>query len=70
MSARKEVFKTSGFKNRSGSAFRHFADQWARWSINFDTRKQLLRLEQHELDDIGLSREHALIEGRKPFWKD
>ncbi|MBX2823318.1 MAG: DUF1127 domain-containing protein [Gammaproteobacteria bacterium] len=43
--------------------------RWECWSINFETRKQLLELEEHELKDIGLSREDAIREGRKIFWR-
>lgn len=70
MPARKEFLTANGLQKKGLSAARRYAKQWERWSNNFDTRKQLLKLEQHELNDIGVSREHALIEGKKPFWKD
>lgn len=38
----------------------------------FDRRRQrqaLLELDDHLLDDIGLTREQATKEARKPFWK-
>jgi len=44
--------------------------RWQRWSINFDTRKQLLHLDEHELRDIGMTREDAITEGRKAFWRE
>ena len=31
-------------------------------------RRVLLELDDHLLADIGLTREQALAEGRKPFW--
>ncbi|EPC02051.1 hypothetical protein L861_20575 [Litchfieldella anticariensis FP35 = DSM 16096] len=33
------------------------------------SRRQLLRLDDHLLDDIGIDRIDAQREGRKPFWK-
>lgn len=33
------------------------------------TRKALLELGDDQLLDLGLTREQALREGRKPFWK-
>jgi uncharacterized protein YjiS (DUF1127 family) len=32
-------------------------------------RQQLLELDDHMLDDIGLTREQAIEMARKPFWK-
>jgi uncharacterized protein YjiS (DUF1127 family) len=32
-------------------------------------RQALLQLEDHQLTDIGLTREQAELEGHKPFWK-
>ena len=32
-------------------------------------RKALLELDDRLLDDVGLSKAHALEEGRKPFWR-
>lgn len=33
------------------------------------SRRQLLALDDRLLEDIGISREQAHKEGRKPFWK-
>ncbi|MFT7673961.1 MAG: hypothetical protein ACI845_002377 [Gammaproteobacteria bacterium] len=33
------------------------------------TRRQLLNLDNTALEDVGISREEALEEGSKPFWK-
>lgn len=41
-----------------------------KWDRYRRTRKALNRLEQHLLADIGLSRDAAYNEARKPFWKD
>ena len=46
------------------------AVQWERWDRNFSTRRQLRNLDEHELRDIGINRESALAEARKPFWQD
>ena len=39
-----------------------------RWQINYYSRKALLQLDQHQLNDIGISDSQAMKEGRKPFW--
>lgn len=41
-----------------------------KWDRHRRTRKALSRLEQHFLEDIGLTRDAADNEARKPFWKD
>lgn len=39
------------------------------WTARRRHRDSLLALDDHLLDDIGLSRAHALREARKPFWR-
>ncbi len=34
------------------------------------SRKQLEELSEHHLRDIGITREDALKEASKPFWRD
>ncbi len=46
-----------------------FAVMVTRWDINRRTRKQLAGLEDHILHDIGIERDAALTEARRPFWK-
>ncbi|WP_085647049.1 MULTISPECIES: DUF1127 domain-containing protein [unclassified Pseudomonas] len=44
----------------------------SRWDLfwhRLHTRKALLRLTPEQLKDIGLTREQALEEGLKPFWR-
>ena len=41
-----------------------------KWSINFDTRKKLLEMDDRQLRDIGIDWADAEKEGNKPFWKD
>ncbi len=44
-----------------------------RWGLmlhRWHTRRALLELSDDALRDIGLSKEQARTEGRKPFWKD
>ena len=41
---------------------------WATWDRQRQ-RRALLDLDAHTLRDIGLTREEALNEGLKPFWK-
>ncbi|NER60288.1 DUF1127 domain-containing protein [Pseudomonas sp. MAFF212428] len=33
------------------------------------SRQELLALDADQLRDIGLTREQALVEGHRPFWK-
>ncbi|MDN3218861.1 MULTISPECIES: DUF1127 domain-containing protein [Pseudomonas] len=43
-----------------------------RWDLfwhRLHTRKALLNLTPEQLRDVGLSREEALEEGLKPFWR-
>lgn len=39
------------------------------WTERRRQRRALLALDDHLLQDIGLSRADAVREGRKPFWK-
>ncbi len=40
-----------------------------RWHERARQRRQLARLDAHQLRDIGISREQALAEARRPFWE-
>lgn len=39
------------------------------WFARYKSRQALRALDDHLLDDIGLSREQAEQEAAKPFWK-
>jgi uncharacterized protein YjiS (DUF1127 family) len=39
------------------------------WHFRWQSRRQLERMEDRELADIGITREDAAAEARKPFWK-
>lgn len=41
----------------------------ARWSHRASSRKALASLDAYMLKDIGLTREEALQEAEKPFWR-
>ena len=43
--------------------------RWGRFWCRLRTRKALLALTPDQLKDIGLTREQALEEGLKPFWR-
>jgi len=45
------------------------ARQLADWSYRRNSRRRLQAMDGHMLNDIGLSREDALTEGLKPFWR-
>ncbi|AZZ89811.1 DUF1127 domain-containing protein [Hahella sp. KA22] len=52
-------------------AARHgLRDLIGKWRRNIDTRHQLSVMSDSMLDDIGLTREAAEAEARKPFWRD
>ncbi len=38
------------------------------WDMKYRTRRQLLRLDDHLLRDIGIERDAACTEARRPFW--
>ncbi|MFB4370905.1 MULTISPECIES: DUF1127 domain-containing protein [unclassified Pseudomonas] len=44
-------------------------DRWQRFIRRLTTRRALLRLNDAQLEDIGLSREQAEREANLPFWK-
>jgi len=47
-----------------------YAQARMRWVMDRQRqRRALLDLNDHRLNDIGISRRQALKEGRKPFWK-
>lgn len=39
------------------------------WQQRARQRRQLLALNDHQLQDIGISRADAVGEGSKPFWR-
>ncbi len=46
-----------------------FARLVARWSHRHQSRRELAELDSRLLMDIGLTREAALKEAEKPFWR-
>ena len=49
---------------------RWIADRIRLWSRRADQRQALIRLDDRMLRDIGIARDQALAEWRKPFWRD
>nr|WP_298168594.1 DUF1127 domain-containing protein [uncultured Pseudomonas sp.] len=43
--------------------------RWQRFWLRLNTRRTLLRLNDEQLKDIGLTRQQALDEALRPFWK-
>lgn len=41
----------------------------ALWKRNSKTRQQLLELDEHQLNDIGIDRRIAVEEGNRTFWQ-
>ncbi|ABA77267.1 DUF1127 domain-containing protein [Pseudomonas fluorescens] len=58
--------------NARNESMRNAPSDLSRWDLfwhRLHTRKVLLRLTPEQLKDIGLTREQALEEGLKPFWR-
>lgn len=59
-------------KELRGAMLRNAPTGLSRWSLfwhRLHTRRALLELTPEQLRDIGLSREQALEEGLKSFWR-
>ena len=41
----------------------------AEWQVRAEARRELARLDERTLHDIGLNRVDAEFEARKPFWR-
>lgn len=62
----------AGQKKRARNELRNAPSGLSRWGLlwhRLHTRKALLALTADQLKDIGLTREQALEEGLKPFWR-
>ena len=46
------------------------ADTLQEWRTRSRGRRDLLDMEDHRLDDIGIDRSDALQEAAKPFWEN
>lgn len=56
----------------SGSGSKEKLSYWSavqRWLQRYRSRRMLLQLDREQLKDIGITREEALEEVRKPFWR-
>ncbi len=47
----------------------NFAEIVTLWDMKHRTRKALAQLDDHQLHDIGIERDAALTEARRPFWQ-
>ena len=56
-------------KNQNINFFRHSANKLRFWIDRSNQRKQLAKLDNRMLMDIGYSREQVNVEAAKPFWK-
>ena len=54
---------------RYGPLIAHLLTDLAVWTHRHRSRQVLARLENHELDDIGMTRRQARLEAAKPFWR-
>jgi len=65
-------FSSEGSVRAVGKPVRSWSGLWQRlelWAERRRQRRELLRLPDHVLKDIGISRAEALSEAGKPFWK-
>ena len=46
-----------------------FFTKIAQWHEIYRSRKRLSEIPDHLLEDVGLTKEQAQIESRKPFWQ-
>lgn len=54
---------------RRPRALAHCIALLLRWAERSRQRRDLLEMEEHRLDDIGVTRQAANEEARKPFWR-
>ncbi|KAA0010229.1 DUF1127 domain-containing protein [Billgrantia pellis] len=50
-------------------SWRRLRDRWQYLRQRHHSRRRLVDLDQHLLDDVGLDRPTAQREARKPFWR-
>jgi uncharacterized protein YjiS (DUF1127 family) len=56
--------------NTHQDSFSRFLGRFQAWRERTRSRRDLMRLNEHQLKDIGLSRHDAESEWQKPFWQD
>ncbi len=69
MSALSTYFKLNHYKQHHRRTAGSLIRRLAQWQINWRTRRQLARLPDHMLRDIGISRSDAEQEASKQFWE-
>ena len=52
-----------------GEILHSFTIGYGLWRERYQGRRQLLEMDDRQLKDIGITREQAEREGRKPLWK-
>jgi len=55
---------------RIGNPVKRLVATMATWQQRYELRRHLLELDQHLLEDMGMSRAKARQEAAKPFWQD
>lgn len=53
----------------SAGTVAHLVERFYAWRERSRSRRDLMRLNEHQLQDIGLSRVDAEAEWQKPFWR-
>jgi uncharacterized protein YjiS (DUF1127 family) len=70
--SRSSVLESHRAHSRAGTGRRiwsGWADTMASWLMRHQVRQDLSALDDRLLEDLGISREDALWQARKPFWR-
>lgn len=70
MSAVSSSAQAANYVHSSKAVKNRLIHKVSRWHMNWRTRRQLARLPDFMLKDIGISRIDAEQEARKPFWNE
>ncbi|GBO83558.1 hypothetical protein A6779_11960 [Marinobacter adhaerens] len=70
MSAASSSAHAANYVHSSNTVKSSLIHKISRWHVNWRTRRQLARLPDFMLQDIGISRIDAEQEARKPFWTE
>ena len=65
-----EIYSCRPLVLKYRSLFRAVGKIVSMWTFRYQQRRELEDLDEQVLRDIGINREQALKEARKPFWAD
>lgn len=70
MSAASSSAQAANYVHSSKAVKNSLIHKLSRWHLNWRTRRQLARLPDFMLKDIGITRIDVEQEARKPFWNE